>query len=253
MYDYYLYSPRADYGIKPVFSNISRIPPTGFTSLYAVTKETAEALTTEGSTRWFKGVVWSEKLWLDFDSYEAADRAERSLIEKGLAYVAYDSGGRGAHFGVPRSCSPSHLLPLRDKQWVRTHFPGADHSIYTHLHPFRLPGTVHEKTGRRKELVCNREGSVLTLPPFKFEELQASEIGASSGITSIFDCVRIMTRTVPVKNGARHANMISLVYSLKETGYDKFIAEFWVNEWNKLLSEPKELEEIEKAIRSIYG
>lgn len=43
---------------------------------------------------------WREKLWLDFDSYEAGRRAESKLKEMGYALGAYDTGGSGVHIGV---------------------------------------------------------------------------------------------------------------------------------------------------------
>lgn len=256
-YCYNLYSAGKYYNSVPNFMDGNYIfgKQVGFASLYQVTGQTANALIQEGTTRFFKGVVWSERLWLDFDSYEAAERAETKLKEMGYDFVGYDSGGRGAHFGVFRNTFPSHLLPHKDREWVRKHFQEADTSIYTHLHLFRLEGTVHERTGRRKELVCEYRGSALSLPPFKEEVLSVSKTSGTQGQrSSIFDCFRVMANTVPCHNGERHSNLIRLLYALKEsTKVAPNEAYFWVSEWNKMCEEPKSEEEIDKAFRSIYG
>lgn len=253
-YEHHLYSNRPTYGASPTFVVHPEGRLEGFCSLYTVTEDTAKAIQQAGTAKGFKGVVWSQRLWLDFDSYEAAERAERRLIEMGVSYVAYDSGGRGAHFGVRRDCAPSHLLPRLDRLWVEQNFPEADLSIYTHLHPFRLPGTVHERTGRRKELVCDRAGSSVKLPPASaLEEAQVSAPGSTSGGTSIFDIFRIVALTVPLARGVeRHPHLIKLIYALHNHGYSIDVCIFWVSEWNKLLEEPKNDEEMRKAIRSIY-
>lgn len=253
-YEYYLYSDRPTYGFSPNFIRRSELPVGGFRSLYAVTEDSAKAIIEAGTTKGFKGVVWSERLWLDFDSYEAAERAEAKLKEMGYDFVGWDTGGRGGHLGVLRTTAPSHLLPYQEKQWVEEHFPEADKSIYTHLHPFRLEDTVHEKTGNRKRLVCESKGSTLVLPPLRDKEMSLSENSRSrGGSSSVFDCFRLMANTVPVHNGERHPTLIRMLYALRDqTATSQDIAYWWACEWNKMLSEPKSEEEIEKAVRSIY-
>lgn len=257
-YRYNLYSPTPDYGVTPTFMvwvGRGEQKRSGFRSLYSVTEETAKAIEQEGTARQFKGVVWSEKLWLDFDSYEAAERAEERLREMGHGFIAYDTGGRGAHFGVDRVAEPSHLLPARDKAWVQANFPEADKSIYTHLHPFRIEGTKHEKTGLEKRVVCEHRGSSVSLPAPKEAEVPAINDGnGERRDKSIFDCYRVMANTVPCRNGERHPVLVKLLYALRDeaqVGINE--ATFWVREWNKLCEEPKTDEEIEYTIRSIYG
>lgn len=253
-YIYHLFSYRSNYGITPTFVRRDSLPQEGFISIYSVSAATCEAIKQDGTTQGFKGIVWSERLWLDFDSYEAAERAEAKLIEMGVDYVGYDTGGRGAHFGILRHALPSHLLPQRDRQWARDNFPECDKSIYTHLHPFRLPGTTHEKTGIKKSLVCESRGSTLKLPPFKKEELPAHTPSRQEGRNkSIFSCYRVMREMVPAENGSRHAALVRLVYALRDDAQvSKNEALVWCLEWNFLLKEQKDPEEISKVIGSIY-
>lgn len=255
-YKYVLYSDRPNYGSSPNFIRGDAAPESGgFTSLYAVDESTAQAIQSAGTAKNFKGVVWSERLWIDVDSYEAADTTERKLKEMGYAFISYESGGRGAHFGVLRTSDPSHLLPLQDKAFVREHFPEADATIYTHLHPFRLPGTLHNKTGRPKRFVSQAAGKPIELPPYRDEvrSVGRSEVFAVSGQTkSIFDIHFIQRNSEASKEGERHAHLVRLIYALRDNGYDVNIARWWVNEVNKRFSPPKEEYEIEKALGSIY-
>jgi len=251
-YIFSLVSATADYGIVPNFAIVDESTHKGFSSLYQVTAETAKAIEQAGTVKGFKGIVWSKRLWIDFDDSDAARAADRRLKEMGYDYVCYSTGNRGLHYGILRPIQPSHLLPLMDKAWVKEHFPKADTSIYTHLHPFRIPGTVHEKTGRPKILLFECRGSALTLPPLKREEMQIVSPGFKQG-KSVFDCFYVMANTVPVSPGQRHETMVKLLYALKnDAGVSMDIAMWWASEWNRMLSEPKEDHEIEKAVRSIY-
>lgn len=255
-YSYRLYSSGPNYGITPKFYHISKTPEQGFSSLYSVSHETAHAIEQAGTTKGFKGVVWSERIWIDIDSYEQADKVEEKLNALNLDFISYDTGGRGAHFGILRSNVPDHLLPMRDKQWVQEHFPEADSSIYTHLHPFRLPGTVHSRTGKSKLEVGSKRGKPLTLPPYAEERVKSTlsfQRLVSSGNASIFDdfFVQRNTQEIP-KEGERHAQLVRLLYALKEGGYSVELARWWVGETNKRWKPMKEEHEVEKALLSIY-
>lgn len=263
-YCYNLYSPRPDYGSKPTFYHDDKVPATGFTSLYKVTHETAYAIEQAGTTKGFKGVVWSDKLWLDVDGYDKCEAVEQRLKEMGYEYISYDTGGRGGHFAIVRVNNPSHLLPLQEKQWVQEHFPEADPSIYTHLHPFRLSGTIHSSTGGRKSQVGGASGRALQLPVYS--DKKDGNVSAiykcfegSSGHTgdatpgSIFDNFFIQRNTQEIpKQGERHETLIRLIYALRDAGYSQQVAHWWVSEANKRWAPPKEDHEIEKALQSIY-
>lgn len=252
-YCYSVFSGSKHFGTKPNFIHSSGLPRQGFSSVYYVTAETASAIEQDGTTAQFKGVVWAPRLWIDVDDYEAAQRVEDTLKKEGLDFDAYDSGNRGAHFGILRDTPPSHLLPLRDKAWVQKTFPEADLSIYTHLHLFRLPGSIHEKTGRRKEMLESIRGRALELPKYEIKEIKLSTTQSSGG-RSIFDSWRVMANCVPAKNGNRHPTLVKLAYALKQdTDVSPDEAYFLLSEANKLYEEPKEAEQIEQIIRSVFG
>lgn len=252
-YCYYLYSDSKSYGHRPRFIHRDSLPRLGFASLYAVTKDTAEAIEQAGTTKGFKGVVWSETLEVDVDSYSAAEAVAARLSGNCLEFMEYDSGGKGHHFSIRRNSAPSHLLPYADKEWVKHRLPEGDCSIYTHLHPFRLEGTVHESTGSKKKWIQYSPGKTLNVPVFEFEEVATPPLTGSSVERSIFDMQRVMANSIPQHNGERHAALVRLLYALKETAQvDPDTARWWVGEVNKMFEEPKSEEEIWKLVQSIY-
>jgi len=253
IYCYYVYSPANNYGSKPTFYHRDDLPGQGYRSLYAVTEADAKAIAAAGTISGFRGTVWEERLWIDVDSYEEAGRLELTLKQRGLDYEAYDSGGKGAHFGILRSSYPSHLLPTRDRTWSSALGLALDTSIYTSLHLFRLPGSTHERTGRKKELVEKQAGKTLILPPHEKPKIRLSSY-TESGDRSVFDCIRVQSNTIPATLGERHAHLVRLTYALRDdAAVDAEKARWWLGEVNKLYEERKTEEELDKIISSIYS
>lgn len=254
-YAFSIYSPSPNYGVSPNFVHVSALDGTGFGSLYLVTKETARAITQTGTTQKFAGCVWSGRLWVDVDSYEKAKEVELRLKEMELNFVMFDSGGKGMHFGVLRQTQPSHLLPLLDKSWVKAHIPEADCSIYTHLHLFRLPGTLHQVTGRPKELVASFQGKSIDVESWKRRVRESDEVQRTFTPTagkSVFESLRIMANTVPTTMGERHYTMLKAAYGLRDVGVDSYVTRWWVGEINKMCEAPKEEWELNKLVDSVY-
>lgn len=252
-YGFYLYTVGKSFGSSPYFPDRNDFPLTGFSSLYAVDIATAQAIVAEGTTRGFKGVVWSKHLKIDVDNYETAKRAKRRLIDLGLGFIEYDSGGKGHHFYIEREHAPSHLLPGKDKAWVKANIPEADTSIYTHLHLFRLPGTKHETTGNYKKIVDSHQGTMLSLPKGGSEVVDVQTLGNNHSVSSIFSCFRVMSNSVPAKPGKRHESLCKLTYALRDDAkVSEAVALFWALEVNKLYAEPKSYEEVEKIVGTIY-
>lgn len=259
---FHIYSPGLYYSAEPVFhSGIALDSKTGFASLYAVSGQDREAIEQAGTTKGFAGVVWGQRLWLDVDSYEAADKVETKLKEMKYDYVAYDTGGRGAHFGILRNSAPSHLLPAQDRAWAKKHFESeADTSIYTHLHLFRLPGTIHASTGKPKVLVTRQSGESLIyakldniIPSSSGNLGTLSTLQSDSNSRSVFDNFDIMAQTGPARNGNRHPTLVRLAYSLKGASVPVDKSFWWLCEANKMFPEPKDEKEIEKIVRDVYG
>lgn len=243
-------------GRPPVFYRSGELLQTGqsFGSIYAVRAEDAQFIQEAGSAAGFKGTVWSQRLWLDFDSNEPAEQAKTYLKEQGYDHVVYTTGGRGCHIGVLRSSPPSHLLPLQDKLWAATNTPGCDLSLYWHLHLIRLPGAMHERTGFPKRLLYRIEGRELTLSPYEpTAPVQQAEkyLGSMERRQSIFQVWEVMRQLGSREpTGGRQRGLVSLARALRTVQGLTVDEALWVMlETNKGYPEPKSDYEVERIAR----
>jgi hypothetical protein len=242
-------------GRPPRFYSSTDLAGSGcrFASVYAVRKEDAEAIeTTSGTAAGFKGIVWSQKLWVDFDTYEAASEAEKTLDKLGLGYVVYDTGGRGKHIGINRDTKPSHTLPGQDKAWVQANLVGADLSLYWHLHLIRLPGAVHEKTGGIKKLIKRKEGNSVQLgQPKENEAVSVSEVTTSPGArNSIFGTWSVMSNITPT---GHRRQLVELAVALqRDVGVTTEEATWVLLEVNRGFNVPRDVDEIERIVAWAY-
>jgi hypothetical protein len=261
---HYLYrvgSHSRSIGRPPHFYRGGELLSTGCTygSVYAVRAEDAQAIQEAGTAAGFKGTVWSQRLWVDFDTEDSAQVGRTRLKEMGLDHVVYTTGGRGCHIGILRDSAPSHVLPMQDKLWVRENLPGADLSLYWHLHLIRLPGTLHERTGLPKRLLYTEAGRGLVLPPYEPTEDVPAGRGAEWAIqrsTSLFQDWEVVRKVTDQggSSGDRHRKLLSLALTLKERGDVAPDEMRWLlGELNRTFDEPKGQEEIEGIVRWSYG
>lgn len=229
------------------------LPEAGFQSVYAITESDAESLVKAGTYAGFRGTVWSDRLFIDCDTNENSTEVESRLNALGLSYEKYTTGNRGCHFEVPRTCTPSHLLPSIDKQWCANNLVGADLKLYSQLHLFRRIGHVHEKTGRKKELLYAREGTTLDLTGHSLEvsKLTPTQTKQASSYGSVFEDQRVMDLTVPYEDGNRHKMLMVLAMRLHERGEAFEFALGWVQHVN-LLGSPLAANEVERLVTWVY-
>lgn len=243
-------------GRPPRFYSSDRLVAEGckFASVYAVRQEDAAAIEDTAQTAaGFKGVVWSFRLWADFDTEEAGAAACKFLKGQGIAHTVYHTGGRGLHVGVDRAADPSHTLPMQDKLWAEQHLPGCDLSLYWHLHLIRLPGTLHERTGLPKRLLYSWPGSQLTLPPYAPAERMSSVPKQEGDRRSIFEAWNIVSKLTQDVSISRQKHLVLLAVALRrEAGVTEEEA-LWVSlEVNRGFDEPKEASEVERIVEWAY-
>lgn len=254
-YIYRIGSPTNILGRPPNFYRSSELlsKQCAFASVYAVTVETAYAIETISQTaQGFKGVVWSQRLWVDFDNEEAGKAAQIKLKELGYDYVVYHTGGRGIHIGILRDTQPCHTLPQQDKAWVSTNLAGADLSLYWHLHLIRLPGTKHERTGIPKTLIVSQRGRSLQLPILSQEE--RSEMGRITEQMkqgSIFTSFEVVSNLAPTGD---RKQLVRLAAALKEHTEASLQEALWViKEVNRGFNPPRDEKEVERIVRWAYN
>lgn len=257
---YRLGSPNSRLGRPPQFYRSSDLINGGcqFASVYAVRAEDAKAIEEAGTAAGFKGIVWSQKLWVDFDEEAAATAAQVKLKLEGIEHVVFTTGGRGCHIGITRVAKPSHLLPLQDKEWVEKTLPGADLSLYWHLHLIRLPGATHERTGQPKRLLYSHGGRSITLPPFnpdgKHTESSSDSVEVTESRESLFQNWNVMNKLTPNGSEDRHSQLVRLAAALKDHGGVVPLEMTWLLvELNKQFSEPKSRNEIDRVVQWAYS
>lgn len=136
---------------------------TGFRSAFAFDDETAERIREQSNTAGLRGIsVFTDILLVDFDASDG-NSLRTWLVEQGIGFTRWDSGGRSIHIHVALEPIAGPWVPEACRQFLKKVAPDADVSF---LHPsgmFRLPKTFHYKTGRQKVLIEHREGRRLVL------------------------------------------------------------------------------------------
>lgn len=251
-YTYYLWKPRVDVN-ETRYLAIDDLPNSGFASVYAVTQADARSIQTLGSYSDYKGTVWRPTLAIDCDSPEASNAVEGRLREKGLGYKKYFSGNRGCHFEVARAAAPSHKLPAIDKAWVERELPEADPSLYKHCALFRQPGAIHQKTGKRKELVAEVPGEVLDLRDERPTESARLAVDHRDGtIQSVFTDPILQRMTVPIGRGERHKRFIEVAVRLDTLNQPAEWALGYMENLNLISEEPLSSEELRRMLEWAY-
>lgn len=137
----------------------------GFRSVYAYPDHVKQAITEQRSTAGLDWApVYADQLLVDFDNNDAAaGEFVAYLYDEGYACEVYNSGNRSTHVHVWCEPADGTWVPWSQRCWVAKHAPGADLTFYHQAGQFRLPGTRHAKTGRRKELQHELSGKLLAI------------------------------------------------------------------------------------------
>jgi len=132
-------------------------------------------LGTHNTTRGFTGSCWSPWLWFDIDRRDDPNAAlfdtrklvgfilgrYQSLDEDDL--LAFFSGGKGYHVGVPLTHNPEpsptfHLIARRLSEGLATAAAvKIDTAIYDRVRCFRAPNSRHPRTGLHKRRLSHAE------------------------------------------------------------------------------------------------
>jgi hypothetical protein len=136
----------------------------GFRSVYAYPDDVMQRITEQRGTAELGGVVvYSDVLFFDFDDTDPSD-VLLYLYDEGIAHEVYVSGNRSVHIHVRIEPMTGPDVPYSQKMWVLAHTTQADCTFYHAAGQFRLTGTIHEKTGKKKELIRSMDGADLVIP-----------------------------------------------------------------------------------------
>ena len=129
---------------------------TGYRSVFAWSSEHATEAKTAGTVKVLKDrPAFADTIFVDFDNNEKGALAfKRELDDEDVLYEMYTSGGRSLHFHLSMMPIYDVLVPNSVRKYMENFKSyGYDPSVYNYCSLFRLPGTVHEKTGKPKELL----------------------------------------------------------------------------------------------------
>lgn len=173
--------------------------------------------------------VATDRLFIDFDDDpESADKFIAWFRKHNISHSVWDSGGRSVHLHVVTKWACSPHLPYSQKRWLQelgeVLGASADYSIYHAAGLFRLPDTVHEKTGRKKEQIGGLWGDVLDIPVIE----PAHERNSEASLTSFW---RMMLSPVP--QGGRHFHVYKLASNASKLGMPPEEVLEHLRHWNK--------------------
>lgn len=129
---------------------------TGYRSVFAWSKEDATEAKTAGTVKVLKDrPAFADTIFVDFDNNEKGALAfKKDLDDEDVLYEMYRSGGRSIHFHISTVPEYNVLVPNSVRKFMegfKQH--GYDPSVYNYCSLFRLPRTIHETTGKPKELI----------------------------------------------------------------------------------------------------
>ena len=199
----------------------------GFESVYRFSANAAQVMQVRGSVAGCSNFpVYTDRVIIDLDDgITSAKKLKQILKEKDLAFLIYNSGNKGYHFVIP--CKPIFDLdvPYTQKVWVESLNVNADLSLYRHNSMVRLPGTINEKTGKRKKLVYVNKGKKLIFNkllenPERYNTWKGSEnVISNSFIQNVFIKGLRLIREKP-SPGRRHTELWSLANDFANSGLD---------------------------------
>jgi hypothetical protein len=139
---------------------------TGFRSVYAVDAALRDLILGKGSVAGMENMaVYSDILFLDFDSDDGVEEARDTLCSMGAQFAIYSTGRRGRHFHVAIEPMFGASVPHSQLRFVSTHFAHFDPTVYRPHSIIRLPGTWHEKApGHMKHRMEFLPGNLLKIP-----------------------------------------------------------------------------------------
>ena len=227
----------------------------GFSSIYGFPAETARCIEDSGSTKDIYGMpLYSDILYLDYDSDEGVEEARQILINMGVGFERFTTGNRGCHFHITTKPMTGPLVPSIQKAYVDLTFPHADLSIYKYTGIIRNTGTWHLKNpGKRKELVEEVSGKRLIIdlsPPKDRDQTRVFYADLDPEEADIILGQRLLN---PISEGGRNNGLYILAYMAKVAMYDKAAARDMLWQYNcTMIQPPLDDREFNSVINSCY-
>jgi hypothetical protein len=172
----------------------------GFVSVYGFDAALTALIRDRQSTRDLKDFpVYSETLYVDFDSNDGLDEFLAALRDEHYTYELWSTGNRGAHVHIPIVPMYGKTVPDSQREWVlsiATPTAAVDTTIYRHAAMIRLPDTFSEKNaGHSKHLINRHVGSrkaeiplLPPRPPVSLPSLDSGEPADRAVFYAMYQC-----------------------------------------------------------------
>jgi len=302
---YYLYTPTVS--SRRTIRQANKILPIereAYSSLFYYGAEMKEYYMSENTVSGYSDKVYGEYFILDIDDEDVdalTIRCERFFEDiKDLKYYLWFSGNKGFHVYIPKEYV-NYPINLEDKwniashlfaQKIRELYPeikdSVDLSVYDKVRIFRLPFSIHPKSGRKKALIkwskldAEYPTRSFITPIFRKEEIlqeilngkpcpeahrkmvtieetdipKHKEINIDTGVVKSYVeypygeklCIYKMLNTYDL-TGMRHKVALRLQSYWKEKGYNKEFVWNMLKVWNERLTNPMSPAELDNIIK----
>ena len=231
---------------------------TGFRSVFAFAEADAKQIIQQGSSKNFsRFAVFTDELLLDFDNGrdEQFNRAEKWARDSDCTFSVFESGSKGLHLEIAAVPKYGRTVPMSQQAFVETIMGvTSDVSLYRHGSLYRLPGTLHKKTGKPKKRVASNLGDAL-VDYTLLDESCIIDFGSDSVHDKVVASLERVLRwhSRPPNQGRRYQTLWSVAQLCKEGGLSQStVTELLqiVNEsWGPLAKEEKE---VTRAIHEVF-
>jgi hypothetical protein len=246
------------HGIPPKLVPLETINNyTGFRSLYGYGDEVKNYIENNQNSFGTSGSVvglaasrlpvFSDVLFVDFDdnAIPSGKLLTSDLREIGVGYSVWDSGGRSIHVHINVMPYEDWRVPYSQKQWITEWMVSrnvkADLSIYHAAGLFRLPGTLHHKTGKPKTLIDEWPGSLLD-----YELLDHTVAQPPSDVEEATRMVWRMLLTYEVSS--RHFHVFKITSQADRLGWNSHDISEALSWWNSRIKNPLNEEDLSQKM-----
>lgn len=194
----------------------------GFSTVYAFSEEHANLIKASGSSKGLNKLpVYADCITFDLDN---GDKCLKELVEwfaeRGLGYKIYESGSKGYHFSSNHTPIYDINLPYTHRLLAEAIGVEYDPTLYQAGRILRNVGTIHEKSGRPKQLIEAVEGDAILeigirQPPerrFNIRDVEDAEL-----LPFLFDSLSNLMGKSP-DPGRRHTTVWGLAKDASRCG-----------------------------------
>lgn len=231
---------------------------TGFRSVYCFSEADAVLIKAARNSRGFaRFVPLAVELIIDLDSPDYVPEALANIKRLGWRYSHFESGSKGSHLHIPHALSRGFGLPARHREMALLVSPNADISLYRNNSIVRLPGTLHQKTGKPKQMVGFGGTTLCPMPaecagePENASLKISLEIGSEDELSLSLGAVQGYLGRQP-ETGRRYMTLWSIARGLADGGLSSTCVRELIEKVNSSWDSPKEESEITRVITDVY-